>query len=277
MDQDSVYLFNVCGPVQCGAQMSSEACKQPAKPPSTPSPKDLTQIGSMTPVAQPLTPMDIQNINWKTGNVRNFPPNTPGIKLIYPPYGVAPTQGAGGYGQQASPYGQQPGGYSAPTPPPYGQNPYGSNPYGASATPAHAAGGGSQSALGLTILLPCDAQLPASDGRAMQFTQGQPYKDHTTGYMFVLASHEGCPLSIAEEFESHWGWVFNVCLLSLTILYCGIGAFYKYKKLGVTGLEMLPHIEFWRDLPGLVKDGILYTIAKARACVGKGPSGYSTV
>ena len=36
-------------------------------------------------------------------------------------------------------------------------------------------------------------------------------------------------------------------------LYVAIGVAYNYKFKGQTGVEMVPNIEFWRSLPGLLK------------------------
>jgi cation-dependent mannose-6-phosphate receptor len=54
-------------------------------------------------------------------------------------------------------------------------------------------------------------------------------------------------------------------------VYVVAGCVYKSQKLGATGVEMCPNVEFWRDLPGLVKDGCAFTIAKCKAlCAGGG-------
>ena len=81
---------------------------------------------------------------------------------------------------------------------------------------------------------------------------------------------------------------FFILIFSLTMgLYCGLGMVYKYKKLGVTGIETIPNIEFWRDYPGLIKDGMAYFLSLVRSCLAKGGppaaagggsgGGYSTV
>nr|QBK87066.1 MAG: autophagy-related protein 27 [Marseillevirus LCMAC103] len=37
--------------------------------------------------------------------------------------------------------------------------------------------------------------------------------------------------------------------------YCIAGAAYKIRAKGASGAEAIPHVEFWRGLPGLVRDG----------------------
>lgn len=110
----------------------------------------------------------------------------------------------------------------------------------------------------------------------MQFARGQTYKDRSQGYLFVLASQHGCPANKPNTIMGlQWGWIFIISFGVATVLYCGGGMFYKYKKLGVTGIETVPNIEFWRDYPGLVKDGVAFSISKVMQCFGR--SGYSAV
>lgn len=46
--------------------------------------------------------------------------------------------------------------------------------------------------------------------------------------------------------------------VELIVVYLAVGALYKSQALGATGLDMIPHIGFWRQYPDLVKDGIAY-------------------
>jgi len=51
-------------------------------------------------------------------------------------------------------------------------------------------------------------------------------------------------------------------LVSLTVagfvVYCAVGAFLMHKR-GETGKNLVPHREFWSELPGLVKEGVRFT------------------
>jgi len=60
------------------------------------------------------------------------------------------------------------------------------------------------------------------------------------------------------------GWVFIIILIVLIPVYVAIGCVYKAKTKGTTGMESCPNIDFWRDLPGLVKDGFRFTFSKCR-------------
>lgn len=55
------------------------------------------------------------------------------------------------------------------------------------------------------------------------------------------------------------GTIFVIVFFVSAILYCGIGAALNHRK-GLTGTEMIPQREFWMGLPGLVKDGIKFTM-----------------
>lgn len=42
--------------------------------------------------------------------------------------------------------------------------------------------------------------------------------------------------------------------------------------------ENIPHQDFWKSLPGLVKDGIIFSTTKLTSCIsGKSKSGYNDV
>jgi len=55
------------------------------------------------------------------------------------------------------------------------------------------------------------------------------------------------------------GWIFIIILISVIPIYIGAGCLYGRTKKGLTGVEAAPHIEFWRGLPGLVRDGARYS------------------
>eukprot|EP00004_Rigifila_ramosa_P018408 TRINITY_DN4579_c0_g1_i1.p1 TRINITY_DN4579_c0_g1~~TRINITY_DN4579_c0_g1_i1.p1 ORF type:complete len:262 (-),score=67.00 TRINITY_DN4579_c0_g1_i1:141-881(-) len=72
------------------------------------------------------------------------------------------------------------------------------------------------------------------------------------------------------------GSVFLIIFFVGGFVYLAGGYLYKNKKEGAQGTEAIPNIDFWRELPGLVKDGCSFTLNKVR---GGGSSGstYSTV
>ena len=52
----------------------------------------------------------------------------------------------------------------------------------------------------------------------------------------------------------------------------GTVAFYYFKE-GKRGAELIPHPEFWKDLPYLVKDGAVFLFQKIKGCVSGGGGG----
>eukprot|EP00294_Goniomonas_avonlea_P009253 CAMPEP_0114554352 /NCGR_PEP_ID=MMETSP0114-20121206/8168_1 /TAXON_ID=31324 /ORGANISM="Goniomonas sp, Strain m" /LENGTH=224 /DNA_ID=CAMNT_0001739401 /DNA_START=101 /DNA_END=775 /DNA_ORIENTATION=- len=81
------------------------------------------------------------------------------------------------------------------------------------------------------------------------------------------ASQYACPVSydVVVKKESGWGWHFVIIYFSVVILYFGGGAVYRKRTYQVEGFELLPHAEFWREFPDLVKTGAYYAYDKACA------------
>jgi len=64
------------------------------------------------------------------------------------------------------------------------------------------------------------------------------------------------------------GWIFIIILAVIAPLYVIGGCIYKGQKLGATGMDKCPNVEFWRDLPSLVKEGFVFTYSKIRGLCG---------
>eukprot|EP00931_Biecheleriopsis_adriatica_P069152 TRINITY_DN43025_c0_g1_i1.p1 TRINITY_DN43025_c0_g1~~TRINITY_DN43025_c0_g1_i1.p1 ORF type:complete len:382 (+),score=65.68 TRINITY_DN43025_c0_g1_i1:49-1146(+) len=62
--------------------------------------------------------------------------------------------------------------------------------------------------------------------------------------------------------------LFRVVVI-FAIIYLAFGSFIKYQS-GASGINMIPHIGFWMDYPGLVKDGITYSKMLLDGAMGKG-------
>jgi len=61
-----------------------------------------------------------------------------------------------------------------------------------------------------------------------------------------------CPGYVAEGGGGLGGWIFVIIYLVGFTLYFVIGIIYKSQRMGATGKEMIPNIDFWKDLPSLV-------------------------
>jgi len=67
------------------------------------------------------------------------------------------------------------------------------------------------------------------------------------------------------------GSVFMIILVVVVFVYIVGGCIFKTVKQGTSGIESCPNIEFWRDLPGLLKDGFRFTMS---GCKKGGDSHY---
>lgn len=55
--------------------------------------------------------------------------------------------------------------------------------------------------------------------------------------------------------------------LILFALYIGLGIAYNMRENNLAGKEAIPNIEFWRNFPSLVQDGMAFTLEKTKNAV----------
>merc|ERR1711871_623756 len=70
-----------------------------------------------------------------------------------------------------------------------------------------------------------------------------------------------------------WKLPFVILFFVGGALYITGGVYYNFKKKGVPlGIEAIPNINFWRELPGLVNDGVRFFLSNCnkvlRSCFG---------
>jgi len=101
-------------------------------------------------------------------------------------------------------------------------------------------------------------------------------KEGVEGAPYQLSNPTGC--STVIDFDTMYGCagkgaagglsggsILLIILFPLIVVYI-IGGFVfnvKYKGLPFNK-DAFPHIEFWSSIPGLVKDGVLFTVSKVR-------------
>jgi len=70
------------------------------------------------------------------------------------------------------------------------------------------------------------------------------------------------------------GWIIIICVSAIFVLYIICGIVYKTKiateKVDFPSVEMFPNVEFWKDLPVLIKDGSVFTYKKNNELSWKG-------
>jgi len=93
-------------------------------------------------------------------------------------------------------------------------------------------------------------------------------EDQTTcTFTITLKTSVACPGGVTPTTPGggmSGGSIFLILLFSCIPVYIGVGFLYGMKMKQLAGIEAFPHIAFWRDLPGLVKDGCRYTFNMAR-------------
>jgi len=70
-----------------------------------------------------------------------------------------------------------------------------------------------------------------------------------------------------------YGWKFIFVVFVVFGLYLGLGVAYNVKRNGASGLDAVPHLEMWKDLPFAVRDGIIFSIDTIKS---KGRQQYQT-
>jgi len=94
-------------------------------------------------------------------------------------------------------------------------------------------------------------------------------------YSFTITTSAACKSSHKGALSG--GTIFLIILIVVIPVYVAVGCVYKRKRQGQTGMEACPNIEFWRDLPGLIKDGFSFTFRKLRGLCGASSESYETV
>lgn len=79
-----------------------------------------------------------------------------------------------------------------------------------------------------------------------------------TDTKMFLFSPFACPVTIEEISKPSTGGVLLILFLIGTFTYFTIGSIVRFMYLGARGIEVIPNLEFWKDLPGLVRDGIRF-------------------
>ncbi|CAG9863556.1 unnamed protein product [Phyllotreta striolata] len=78
----------------------------------------------------------------------------------------------------------------------------------------------------------------------------------------LLSSPKVC--IITEYHGMNGGSVFLLILFIVASVYLIGGALVLYFIRGARGAEVIPNVEFWKNLPGLVKDGIIFLLSGCR-------------
>ncbi|KZV62606.1 hypothetical protein PENSPDRAFT_617755 [Peniophora sp. CONT] len=119
-------------------------------------------------------------------------------------------------------------------------------------------------------------------------TQAGPQFTSYDGETVVVEwRHElACPYKSGEEPPSHdapsqsagssLGWFFLVLIVAFAA-YFGLGAYYNYATYGATGYDLIPHRDFWREVPYMLQDVLSHLCSSFRPRHTSSRGGYISV
>ncbi|KAG9395815.1 Autophagy-related protein 27 [Carpediemonas membranifera] len=109
-------------------------------------------------------------------------------------------------------------------------------------------------------------------------------------YYFAITTPAACNAShhtniiVAVASFIGLGWVLLVLMALGVFIYLAVGMVYKRLALGATGLEIIPNIDFWSRVPGLMIDGckfitwpVTWVVSLVIKHGGGGGQGYSAI
>ncbi|THU95669.1 hypothetical protein K435DRAFT_666059 [Dendrothele bispora CBS 962.96] len=82
--------------------------------------------------------------------------------------------------------------------------------------------------------------------------------------------------SDGRSYGSGLGWFFLVLLLAFAA-YFGLGAYYNYTTYGASGMDLIPHRDFWKEVPYLLSDVVSHLCSSVRSRRPSNRGGYIAV
>ncbi|XP_013394166.1 uncharacterized protein LOC106161693 [Lingula anatina] len=86
---------------------------------------------------------------------------------------------------------------------------------------------------------------------------------NTSFYNLTLHSQHCCPLKAQDTLST--GSILLIVFFTTVTSYFVVGVLYNKTVYAASGTALIPHYQFWSDLPGLIKDGYLFFISP---CLG---------
>ncbi|CCM05364.1 uncharacterized protein FIBRA_07579 [Fibroporia radiculosa] len=84
------------------------------------------------------------------------------------------------------------------------------------------------------------------------------------------------PKGSGKSVGSGVGYFFLLLFLALAA-YFGLGAYYNYSTYGASGMDLIPHRDFWREVPYMLSDVIAHLCSAVRPRQSAGRGGYIAV
>ncbi|KAF8161113.1 autophagy-related protein 27 [Crassisporium funariophilum] len=79
-----------------------------------------------------------------------------------------------------------------------------------------------------------------------------------------------------ESVGSGIGWFFLLILLAFAA-YLGLGAYYNYSTYGARGSDLIPHRDFWKEVPYMLSDVVSHLCSNVRPRRNSSRGGYMSV
>jgi len=124
--------------------------------------------------------------------------------------------------------------------------------------------------MGVVINNYCDPEeiLPANP----YFLKAYEYDDCVA--RIDVKTKYGCPTKPGSGLDGSGlslGSILLITLLVIVVVYVVGGMAFQYRFREARGVDMVPNLEFWKTIPGLVKDGCIFTWAKIQARISDIP------
>jgi len=112
-----------------------------------------------------------------------------------------------------------------------------------------------------------------SDFKYKDAADNQP--DHKQGETWVYKINARSSLICGGAGGFSAGWVILVVILLLIVVYFIGGIIYNKAVKHNEGIQVVPHVDFWKDTPSLAKDGVMFIVNGIRNKTSSG--GYQAV
>jgi len=89
-------------------------------------------------------------------------------------------------------------------------------------------------------------------------------------YVIEYGSVHACPAGTSRGALGGRGWRLVFLLLFGGLVYVGAGVYLNGRNEGKHGVEAIPHVRYWEQVPGLVRDGVQFSYVHGRAAAELG-------
>jgi len=89
-------------------------------------------------------------------------------------------------------------------------------------------------------------------------------------YTIQFASRHACPAGGLRGPLHGYGWRLIILLFLSLTCYLGVGVYLNGRNDGKHGIEAIPHIRYWEEVPGLVREGVQFSYVHGRAAAEVG-------